>query len=193
MQRTQRNERNACNATQPMCTLRSVCNERNVSNATHATQRNRCVRSDLYATNATHATNATDAYVAICMQRTQRMQRNATDVYVAICTKACYGFNAIALTQHLRRCDTSLARVVVITERSTRALHTTLCICDTRVNRIVWLPNAAHLRWAAATRAVCGPCMVLTARWHVSQAAKPVTCLKNRVFGQNACFACRTL
>ena len=83
--------------------------------------------------------------------------------------------------------------MVVITERSTRALHTTLCICDTRVNRIVWLPNAAHLRWAAATRAVCGPCMVLTARWHVSQAAKPVTCLKNRVFGQNACFACRTL
>ena len=137
--------------------------------------------------------NATDAYVAICMQRTQRMQRNATDVYVAICTKACYGFNAIALTQHLRRCDTSLARVVVITERSTRALHTTLCTCDTRVNRIVWLPSAAHLRWAAATRAVCGPCMVLTARWHVSQAAKPVTCLKNRVFGQNACFACRTL
>ena len=233
MQRTQRNERNACNATQPMCTLRSVCNERNATNATQRMQRNAtdvyvaiCMQrtqrmqrnaTDVYVAicmqrtqriqrNATDAyvaicmqrtqrmqRNATDAYVAICMQRTQRKQRNATDVYVAICTKACYGFNAIALTQHLRRCDTSLARVVVITERSTRALHTTLCICDTRVNRIVWLPNAAHLRWAAATRAVCGPCMVLTARWHVSQAAKPVTCLKNRVFGQNACFACRTL
>ena len=65
--------------------------------------------------------------------------------------------------------------------------------CVARVNRIVWLPNAAHLRWAAATRAVCGPCMVLTARWHVSQSGNPVTCLKNRVFGQNACFPCRIL
>ena len=59
-------------------------------------------------------------------------------VYVAICTKACYGFNAIALTQHLRRCDTSLARVVVITERSTRALHTTVFVYDTH--------NAMYMR-----------------------------------------------
>ena len=58
-------------------------------------------------------------------------ERNATDAYVTICTKECYGFDAIALTQHLRRCDTSLARVVVITERSTRALHTTVFVYDT--------------------------------------------------------------
>ena len=82
------------------------------------------------------------------------------------------------------------------TLRSSYTIHTTLCICVARVNRNGWLPNAAHLRWAAATRAVCGPCMVLTARWHVSQAANPVTCLKNRVFGQTPVLPvepCRTL
>ena len=47
-----------------------------------------------------------------------------------------------------------------------------------------------------ATNATSGykpPRMVLTPLWHVSQAANPVACLKNRVFGQNGCFACRTL
>ena len=47
-----------------------------------------------------------------------------------------------------------------------------------------------------ATNATSGykpPRMVRTPRWHVSQAANPVTCLKNRVFGQNACFPCRIL
>ena len=95
MQRTQRIQRNATDVYVAICMQRTQRMQR----------------------------NATDVYVAICMQRTQRMQRSATDAYVAICPKACYGFNAIALTQHLRRCDTSLARVVVITERSTRALQ----------------------------------------------------------------------
>ena len=46
---------------------------------------------------------------------------------------------SIALTQHLRRCDTSLARVVVITERSTRALHTMVFVYDTH--------NAMYMRY----------------------------------------------
>ena len=56
--------------------------------------------------------NALHKRYTVRVRRNACNERNATDVCVAICTKACYGFNAIALTQHLRRCDTSLARVV---------------------------------------------------------------------------------
>ena len=117
------------------------------------------------------------AFVALRSLHKDRYVCIGCGAFVALRCVACVAYRSLRM--HRLRC----VRCV--------ALHRLRCVV--RVNRIVWLPNAAHLRWAAVTRAMCGPYMVLTPRRHVSQAANPVTCLKNRVFGQNACFACRTL
>ena len=113
--KVERNERNACNATQPMCTLRSVCNAR----------------------------NATDVYVTICMQRTQRMQRNATDAYVTICMQRTqrnrcvrsdlYATNATHTTQRNRcvRYDLYATNATHATQRN-RCVHGSKSVESTR-------------------------------------------------------------
>ena len=130
----------------------------NMWQETQRTQRNRCACNDLYATNATHPTQR---------NRCVRNDRNATNVT-----------NRTQPTQCNRSVRCALYGTIS-TQRTQRMQHN---VTDVYV-AICMQPTLRSERNATnATSGYKPPRMVLTPRWHVSQAANPVTCLKKPCF-----------